>query len=474
MPTVEPDSGITRVARTLESSQLLRVLLAGLVVIVLQVPILMIDHQVSVRRATRDQAVTEVTNRWGGEQRIIGPILRIPWRERRSERTGAGERVERVVTRRTTFLPQGLEIVGEARGQVRRRGIFDVSLYQADVELRGTFLAPNFAELDVAAEDVLWDRAELLLGLGDARALRSQPELSWNGASVPLEPGGASLAGSPATLRAHRVDVRADKPLRFRVLLRINGASRLSFAPVGQTTTATLASTWPHPSFEGHWLPAEHAVRGDGFDARWKLSHLGRGYPQRWHDRDVEAGALRQANFGVAFLSPVDPYRMAERSVKYAILFLGLPFLVIWLFDVLAGVRVHPIQYLFVGAALCLFYLLQLALAEHLGFHLAYTLAGGTVATMVTLYGRAILGAGRRAAVLGGLVAALYVFLYVLLREQDYALLLGSIGLLVALAVAMWLTRNVDWYRLESPPAVGPDDRRGDPQVPRRRQGEAL
>ena len=462
MPTVEPDSRIARAARTRESSQLRRVLLVGLIVLVLQVPILMINRQVSDRSETRDEAVSEVADLWGGEQRIIGPILRIPWREWQDERTAAGEQVEREVTRHTAFLPRDLEIVGESRGEVRRRGIFDVPLYRADVELRGTFAAPSFAEWDVPPEDIEWDRAELLLGLGDARAIRSQPELFWNDASVLLEPGGASLAGSLATLRARRVDVRADQLLQFRVLLRLNGATRLAFAPVGQTTTATLASTWPHPSFEGRWLPAEHTITGDGFDARWEVSHLGRGYPQRWHDHEVAAGTLREANFGVAFLSPVDPYRMAERSVKYAILFLGLPFLVIWLFQVLAGVRVHPIQYIFVGAALCLFYLFQLALAEHLGFHLAYALAGGTVATMVTLYGRALLGAGRRAAVLGGVVATLYVFLYILLREQDYALLLGSIGLLLALAVAMWLTRNVDWYQLESAPAAAPDDRRRD------------
>jgi inner membrane protein len=437
------------ISSTLASSQLVRVLVVGALVLALQIPILLIDGQIRARQATRDEAVAEVTGRWGGEQRIAGPILRVPWRERREEHGPTGVTFERVTVHHALFLPDELRVVSRAKGETRQRGIFDVPLYQADVELSGRFRAPDFGDWDVRPEDILWERAELLLSVADPHALRAQPTITWGKASVPFEPGGPALGDGPPSLRARLPQPHESGTVAFQVALRINGALRLAFAPLGESTQVELSSNWPHPSFEGRWLPVERTLAPNGFDARWEVSHLGRGYPQRWREGDVDLAVLRGAELGVGFLAPVDPYRMAERSVKYELLFLALPYLAIWLFEVLAGLRVHPIQYLFVGAALCLFYLLQLSLAEHLGFQLAYVLAAIACATLITLYARAILGAGRRAAVLGGLVAGLYAFLYLLLRDEDYALLLGTLGLFAALAVAMWLTRNVDWYALE-------------------------
>lgn len=456
MAVSPPD--LSAVTAALGRSQLLRVLVVGLLVLVLQVPIELIDRQIGARRATRDEAVADVTRRWGGEQRLLGPVLRVPWRELRVTRTERGARFEDSVIRHAYFLPESLALRADAHAETRYRGIFEVPLYRADLALEGRFRAPDFREWDVEPDAVLWEKAELLLAIQDPGALRSQPKLTWLDTPLDFEPGGASLADGPPSLRARLPAERVRAGGTFRVEVRLNGARALAFTPVGETSTVSLASNWPHPSFQGRWLPSERRIDAEGFEARWEVSHLARGYPQQWRDVEVTAAALRSAVVGVDFLAPVDPYRMAERSVKYEVLFLGLPFLVIWLFEVLVGLRVHPIQYLFVGGALCLFYLLQLSLAEHLGFPVAYGLAGVAIASMVTLYGRAILGAGRRAAALGGLVSALYAFLYVLLQEQDYALLLGSLGLFGGLGLAMWVTRRVDWYRLEQgrPPGAEP------------------
>ena len=216
--------------------------------------------------------------------------------------------------------------------------------------------------------------------------------------------------------------------------------------PFGRETSVSLRSNWPHPSFQGNWLPAKRAVTDHGFEASWSIPFLGRNYPQAWNDGTSMSETVAASKFGLDLITPVDEYRMAERSTKYAGLFILLTFATIWLIEVLARLRVHPIQYLLVGAAMCLFFLLELALSEHLGFAPAYAVASVAVVGLIASYSLAALHSPRRAGVVGGLVAALYAYLYVLLKNEDYALLIGSVGLFLMLAAVMYLTRRIDWH----------------------------
>ncbi len=223
------------------------------------------------------------------------------------------------------------------------------------------------------------------------------------------------------------------------------------FTPFGRETEVSLASNAASPSFQGNWLPVERTLGRDGFRSTWKIPFLGRGFPQAWTSTSNWQEAIAASRFGVELRTPVDHYRMAERSVKYAGLFILWTFAVVWLVETLAGVRVHPIQYLLIGAALCLFYLLELSLAEHVGFGRAYALASLSVIGLVAAYARAVLGRTTRAAIVGAGVAALYGYLFVLLTNEDHALLAGSLALLVALAAIMFVTRKIDWYGLAAP-----------------------
>ncbi len=234
------------------------------------------------------------------------------------------------------------------------------------------------------------------------------------------------------------------------IRLSLNGSAGIFFAPFGRETTVKLSSAWPDPSFQGAWLPGERSVNPEGFSAEWKIPFLGRSYSQSWDSTLDPASAIQSSLFGVRLISPVDQYRMAERSAKYAALFLLLTFGSLWLFEVLAKIRIHSLQYLLVGAAMCLFYLLELSLSEHIGFLAAYLLAVLSVLALVFGYCAAVLGGVARAAIITGVLAALYAYLYILLMNQDYALLAGSLGLLVILAVVMYLTRKVDWYSIRS------------------------
>ena len=256
----------------------------------------------------------------------------------------------------------------------------------------------------------------------------------------------------------------------------LNGSEAFYLAAVGKETTLEATSDWPDPSFQGAWLPVTREVGADGFAARWSVPFLGRNTPSAWiaaaqqpaptpgpHAVAVAtaagmmeralpypviaapADAVGQASFGVHLATPVDTYRMAERSAKYASLFLVLTFGTLWLFEVLAGVRLHAVQYLLVGGAMCLFYLLETSLAEHVGFGPAYVLASVGVVGLIAAYAMAVLQRAGRAAIVGGILVVLYGYLYVLLTNQDYALLAGSLGLFAALGAVMFLTRRVDW-----------------------------
>ena len=207
-----------------------------------------------------------------------------------------------------------------------------------------------------------------------------------------------------------------------------------------------LISNWPDPSFKGNWLPTSHSVNQEGFKAKWSIPFLGRNYPQQWKSDSGFNKAIDASRFGVKFLVPIDNYRMGHRSVKYAALFLLLSFVTLWLFEILSGIRIHPLQYLLLGAAICVFYLLELSLAEHIGFISAYIIASAAVVGLIGVYSTVVLNSHKKALIVGVITAGLYGYLYILLRNQDYALLIGSIGLFLTIATIMYLTRKINWH----------------------------
>jgi inner membrane protein len=217
------------------------------------------------------------------------------------------------------------------------------------------------------------------------------------------------------------------------------------FAPFGKVTEVTLESDWTAPSFQGTWLPTDRNFSDSGFTATWKVPFLGRNYLQSWRYTKYE-DIIPSTVFGVDLISPVDHYRMSERSIKYQLLFIFLTFAALWLFEILSRMRIHFIQYFLVGAGMCLFYLLEISLSEHIGFIGAYITASAMIILLITLYSITILRTGSRAAIMGAVVTLLYLFLYILLTIQDYALLIGSIALFFILALIMFLTRKIDWY----------------------------
>ena len=449
---------VESLASSIRNSQMLRLFSVGLLVLLLQIPIAMIGGLVAERQERRQAAVTEVSSKWGNVQSIIGPVLIVPYTYRSTETSASGLQITRTETRNAIFLPEQLRVRGSIDAELRHRGIFSIPVYKVGLTLEGEFTRPSFAELGLEPAGVAWERAQLAIGISDARAIQQETAVTWNGKPVSFLPGTGAFTDGGTGIHAVVGLANGGQRAQFSFPLSLNGSLGVYLTPFAQNTIVELQSNYGHPSFQGNWLPVERSVSDAAFRAKWSIPFLGRNYPQAWK---AEVGMRKEidgSRFGVELVNPVDHYRMAERSVKYAGLFILLTFATLWLIEVLAGVRVHPIQYLLLGGAPCLFYLLELSLSEHLGFPLAYTVASFSVVALVAGYSVVVLHHIRRALFVIAVVSLLYAYLYILLMNEDYALLIGSVGLFLILAAIMYATRRVDWYAVgtRSPAPLDP------------------
>ncbi|HXU31693.1 MAG TPA: cell envelope integrity protein CreD [Thermoanaerobaculia bacterium] len=451
--------------RTWRDSKMIKVIGVGILVLLLLIPLAMVRGLVGERQQRQLSVEQELAAVWGAAQTVAGPVLSIPYDSLCEVQTAAanGQMVTsfQPCEKIGHFLPETLSVDGPVTPEVRSRGIFDVVVYRTDLRLQGTFAAPKFDELarDAAVGSgpigrIHWERASLGVGIPDLRGIRGRVDLDWQGQKVPFAPGLVDPSLWTAGLRAPlRLDGAAEKPaagerIPFSFQVRLAGSSGLNLLPFGRQTRLALRSPWQSPSFSGAFLPESRRVGKDGFVATWNVSYYGRSFPQSWSSVQTAglAPAINGSAFGVDFVQPVDVYQQTERSVKYGALFLVLTFVTFFLFELFQPIRVHPVQYLMVGSALCLFYVLLLSIAEQVAFGIAYLVAAGVTVALLGAYAAAVLRSAGRAVVFAGVLGLLYGYLYVLLQAEDYALLLGSIGLFLILALVMLITRRVDWY----------------------------
>jgi inner membrane protein len=443
---------IFNIVSSIIRSPFVKVILVGFLVLIIQIPVTMIELVIGERQVTRDEAVSEVTGKWGAGQNVSGPFLVVPYYYRWQEKHTDGSETTRQETRYAYFLPETLDIASAAASEVRYRGIYKVPVYVLSVDVKARFKRPDFSDFTSEMNDVQWDRAWLSVQISDVRAIVNPTKFTWNSQPVEFLPssGEASskIPGIHAPLKGLMTGDTFDSTLSFK----LDGSMGAFFAPLGRETSLAMTSNWPDPSFQGSWLPRTKKIDEKGFEASWNISFLGRSFPQQWIASDEYMGQVMSSLVGVNFVVPVDHYRMAQRSVKYEFLFVFLTFATLWLFEILVRRPIHPLQYLLVGAGMCMFYLLELSLAEHIGFDPAYILASLAVVLLIFFYSIAVLKRVGRASVMGGVIAILYAYLYILLINQDYALLVGSLGLFAALALVMYLTRKIDWYTYNQPP----------------------
>lgn len=431
-----------------------KLLFIGALALLLLIPLFMVRSLLGERRGRQREAVDDITKAWSGDQTLIGPVLVIPYRVpvtvRRNERSGEViTSVEEIIwtTSHACFLPSRIEVNGSLDPSHLHRGIYEAVVYRADLKVSGEFDPPDMSEWKIDPANILWNEAVVLISITDPRGITDALSFQLGGASLPMSPG-VKLASfyNPLRTRVPPETFTAKTPVPFELDLNLNGSGNFLVAPVGMQTRMALDSSWADPCFHGAFLPLQREVTSGGFRAAWEVSYYGRAFPQAWSDADKAdaATALTRYAFGVVLVTPVDGYRLVERATKYGILFIVLLFAGFFLFETLADLRIHPLQYLLVGAAICLFYLALLSFSELLPFGSAYLAAAAAATVLIVGYSAAVLNSRRRATLIGLELALIYGFLYITLQLQDYALMLGTAGLFVMLAVVMFATRRIN------------------------------
>jgi inner membrane protein len=437
---------------TLRESIGTRMFLIGFLIVVLLVPAFMVQFLVEERQGRRNEAITEVTGKWGGEQILTGPVLTVPAEVLRkvqiTETNGSKREEVRLETEYLHLLPDFLDIRGRQKPQVLYRGIYEVIVYTSDLTLHATFDIKAIEALAEGHERINWSQAELSLGVRDIKGIRAV-RMQWNGVEIDPEPGVSPGTGFAAGISLDVPVVAGERPYTCDVELSLNGSDQIGFVPVGKETRVQLSSSWTNPSFIGNFLPESRSVSAAGFESEWKIRQFNRTFPQWWVDGEVRN--IEQHMFGVKLLMAVDEYQKTNRTCKYAILFISLTFLAFFIMELLNSRAIHPIQYLLVGLALLIFYVLLIALTEHILFQNAYMLASVALVLMISTYSRYVLDNFKLAVLTGGVLSTLFGILFVLVQLQDYALLLGSIWLLVIMGLVMYLTKKIDWFTVFKP-----------------------
>jgi len=431
----------------IRSSITLKLITIIVLSLMLLIPATLIISLVDERQSRRDEAILEVTSKWGQAQTVFAPVLIVPYEK--YERTSS----KSYVTRKNYMhiLPENIEISGNIGPQTKRRGIYEVVLYNAALHITGSFNTESFQNWPETPDNILWNEAIIVLGITDLTGLSTLSQMQWNSTSMVFE-GGIPYTSSIKSGIHAPVNVNVTGENKFDLILDLKGSDALNFIPAGKTSHVELTSAWATPSFDGSPLPI-HDINEKGFTANWNALHLTRAFPQKWINEAFEY-EIGESYFGVNLFIPVDSYQKTSRSVKYAILFIALTFLVIFFMEVRNKKRVHIVQYLLTGAALVVFYSLLLSISEHIQFTWAYLISAVAVIGLIASYLQAIFGKISYTIVSAGILVALYGFLFAILHMADTALLIGNIGLFIILAIIMYFSRKIDWYNEKDPEEV--------------------
>ncbi len=414
----------------------------------------MIEGVVSERSYFRDQASRSIAQSWTGKQKIIGPVLVVPYVQYYKKREWdknlkAYQETKYSRTKRLYILPEELSIDGEIVTENRKRGLYNVPVYSTDLNIKGQFNNKEVIKVSRKyGSNIKWKRSYLSVIVSDIRGISEQPRLSWANNKYEFASGSAfdqDGNGMHANLSKIISTKNTQYPFSFKV--NIKGMESIQFSAVGKSTAVNIKANWPHPSFIGRYLPSSRTITDTNFDANWKLSSFSSDMPRLIKDcQKNKCRSFLNNTFGVKLINSVDIYHKTERSVKYAILFISLAFITFFLFEIMKNLRLHPMQYLLVGLSLSFFYLLLISLSEHMAFLYAYSIATSASVIVLGVYISAVLKSWTRGLSFTAMISLLYTMLYAILVSEDNALLMGSLLFFAILSLVMFVTRKLDWY----------------------------
>ena len=417
------------------------------IALILIASVSMVSNLAKERQNLQSDAVNDISSKWGNAQTVTGPVISIPY-YRYEKQIQEDKSIKYLKYKEYIYImPETLEINGEILPEARHRNIYETVVYKSKLTIRGSFNPVNINDLNINPENVLWDKAELTLGISDLRGIENQLMLTLNEKDILFNPGSSApdIIFSGVNAKFPKIDPENPVDYNFSVNLNLKGSRQLYFIPAGKTTEIHLTSPWQNPSFNGSFLPYPHKTDKNGFTADWKVLNLNRNFPQIWTNKKYN---FDNSSFGVDLLLSVDNYQKIMRSIKYAVLFILFTFITFFFTEVLKKKFIHPVQYILVGVALVIFYILLLSITEQLNFNYAFFISAGATLLLISAYIRAILKSTALMLLISGILALLYLFIFVIIQMQDYSLLIGSIGLFFILALIMLLSRKVDWYEI--------------------------
>ncbi len=415
-----------------------KMVIIGVLALLLLIPASMIEGVINEREWRNTEVTREVGGKWGLEQTVTGPVVMIPYLEKVVDSKG-----RTIVNRRDLYLlPERLDVTAEVDPSTRYRGIYEAVVYSSKIRLQGRFDLDLIQQSGISADNILFNKATILLGISDMKGIREAMAAKVNGQPLEMNPGFQGSVVS-SSVGAPLAGLRALRELTFDFGIDLNGNGQLRFVPVGKETRVAMSSPWSSPSFNGSFLPVEREISESGFRAHWKVLHFNRDLPQVWNNRTIN---LEEHAFGVSFIIPADIYQQSTRTAKYAIMFIGFTFSAFFISEILNRKRIHPVQYLLIGFALVLFYVLLISISEHLTFAWAYLIATFATMAVIASYAVSVLKSRRMGGIVAAILAGLYGYMYVLINLEDYSLLMGGAGLFLVLAAIMYLTRGIDWY----------------------------
>lgn len=443
----------------MEDTLLMRVIMAVVLVLVSLVPLGFVSDLVSERSYLYQSVSNRMTNEWSGKQRIAGPILTIPFQytdtvldKVENKNTGEIRYVKKsvLVTENLHILPETLAVKTSLETQELKRGIYTVPIYESAHKINGYFEWPDTSILSNKPEKILWDKAFVTFLITSPKGIQAGTQFKWNKVAVDLSSGTgfefSKMQGIHARLKLSDA-FKKDKS-NFQFSLNLRGSQGVDFAPTGRDSTIQIDADWGDPSFIGAMLPIEREITDASFSAKWAVPHLSRSYGQlRATKKTASAGYLRTINnfaFGVDLFQSVGLYSVLGRTVKYGVMFIALTFFSVFVAEFASNIRFHWVQYLMIGAALSMFYLCILAFSEHIDFGYAYAIGVGLIAGLLGIYSAIVIGKWHYGVGIAGMMVGLYTVLYSILQMEDYALLIGTLLLLIFLVIGMVVTRKLN------------------------------
>ena len=424
-------------------SKTIKILIIGGLILLLMIPMFMIENLITERGRTLEEAINEVSEKWSLAQTVSGPYLNIQYPVV-TENNGKKE----VSIKDLILFPDELLIDGQLKTEILKRSLYEVNVYQSELTLKGSFSSEELIKSRVDMDNLQFDQAAICLNLTDMRGISEQISITLNDSVYIFEPGmdtrGINNTGVHAI--ADLSALKTDKKLPYEIKIKIKGSQSINFIPLGKTTRVDLKANWNTPSFVGNYLPNNRNITEKDFSAQWQVLNLNRNYSQVIMNYNQNIKDIENSSFGVNLKIPVEQYQQSMRSAKYAILIILLTFGVIFFTEIMNKTRIHALQYLLVGLALCLFYSLLLSFSEHIGFNPAYLLSATLTVLLVGGYMLGIIKKKKSAFIMIGLLSILYLYIFVLIQLETFALLAGSLGLFAILAIVMYFSKKIDWF----------------------------